>query len=157
MVGLLLRDGRASAASIGRAADARWTAGSWTSSGSGHAWRLCRNGSVSGYASPPVRLAGDMSVLATALVTDLSALARFIHDELAKIPGIITVGVDVMLAEPRRYGLDRVSGPEKPCPAAPTRREGTGAGPAQAALRPLSACARMMSAYRCPVPLIVRR
>ncbi|MCX4857967.1 Lrp/AsnC ligand binding domain-containing protein [Streptomyces canus] len=52
-------------------------------------------------------VAGDMSVLATGLVTDRSAPARFIDDELAKIPGIITVSVDVMLAEPRRYWLDR--------------------------------------------------
>lgn len=46
--------------------------------------------------------------------------------------------VDVVLAEPRRYRLDRVSGlgefhaptllraEEEPCPAAPTRRDGTG-------------------------------
>ncbi|GAB3006413.1 hypothetical protein GCM10023080_085150 [Streptomyces pseudoechinosporeus] len=48
-----------------------------------------------------------MSVLATGLVTDRSALALFIDNELAKIPGIITVSVDVMLAEPRRYWPDR--------------------------------------------------
>lgn len=44
-----------------------------------------------------------MSVLATGLVTDCSALALFVDRELARIPGILTVSVDVMLAEPRRY------------------------------------------------------
>lgn len=52
-------------------------------------------------------VASDMSVLATGLVTDRSALAAFIDHELAEIPGILTVSVDVMLAEPRRYWLDR--------------------------------------------------
>ncbi|MFI5674590.1 Lrp/AsnC ligand binding domain-containing protein [Streptomyces cellulosae] len=52
-------------------------------------------------------VASDMSVLATGLVTDRSALALFIDNELAKIPGILTARVDVMLAEPRRYWLDR--------------------------------------------------
>ncbi|MEV6166606.1 Lrp/AsnC family transcriptional regulator [Streptomyces sp. NPDC051954] len=52
-------------------------------------------------------VASDMSVLATGLVTDRSALALFIDDELAEIPGIVTVSVDVMLTEPRRYWLDR--------------------------------------------------
>lgn len=52
-------------------------------------------------------VASDMSVLATGLVTDRSAVAHFIDNELARIPGIITVSVDVMLAEPRRYWLDR--------------------------------------------------
>lgn len=54
-----------------------------------------------------VHVASDMSVLATGLVTDRSALALFIDDELAKIPDILAVSVDVMLAEPRRYWLDR--------------------------------------------------
>ena len=52
-------------------------------------------------------VASAMSVLATGLVTDRSALALFIDNELAGIPGILTVSVDVMLAEPRRYWLDR--------------------------------------------------
>ncbi|WP_086563446.1 Lrp/AsnC family transcriptional regulator [Streptomyces africanus] len=52
-------------------------------------------------------VASDMSVLATGLVTDRSALALFVDRELAEIPGILTVSVDVMLAEPRRYWLDR--------------------------------------------------
>ncbi|MER5221931.1 Lrp/AsnC family transcriptional regulator [Streptomyces flaveus] len=52
-------------------------------------------------------VASDMSVLATGLVTDRSAVAHFIDNELARIPGIVTVSVDVMLAEPRRYWLDR--------------------------------------------------
>ncbi|MDQ0749941.1 hypothetical protein QF034_004172 [Streptomyces africanus] len=52
-------------------------------------------------------VASDMSVLATGLVPDRSALAFFVDHELAEIPGILTVSVDVMLAEPRRYWLDR--------------------------------------------------
>lgn len=52
-------------------------------------------------------VASDMSVLATGLVTDRSALARFVDDELARIPGLPGVSVAVMLAEPRRYWLDR--------------------------------------------------
>ncbi|MGW3424899.1 Lrp/AsnC family transcriptional regulator [Streptomyces phaeochromogenes] len=52
-------------------------------------------------------VASDMSVLATGLVTDRSALALFVDNELARIPGILAASVDVMLAEPRRYWLDR--------------------------------------------------
>ncbi|MPY64354.1 Lrp/AsnC family transcriptional regulator [Streptomyces spongiae] len=52
-------------------------------------------------------VASDMSVLCTGLVTDRSALAAFIDHELAQVPGLLTVSVDVMLAEPRRYWLDR--------------------------------------------------
>ncbi|SEE98959.1 DNA-binding transcriptional regulator, Lrp family [Streptomyces sp. 3213] len=52
-------------------------------------------------------VASDMSVLATGLVTDRSALARFVDDELARIPGLLGVSVAVMLAEPRRYWMDR--------------------------------------------------
>jgi hypothetical protein len=48
-----------------------------------------------------------MSVLATGLVGDRSALAAFVDHELAEIPGLLTTGVDVVLAEPRRYWLDR--------------------------------------------------
>jgi DNA-binding Lrp family transcriptional regulator len=54
-----------------------------------------------------VHVASDLSVLATGLVTDRSALARFVDDELSGIPGILAVSVGVMLAEPRRYWLDR--------------------------------------------------
>ncbi|AZK97798.1 MULTISPECIES: Lrp/AsnC family transcriptional regulator [Streptomyces] len=52
-------------------------------------------------------VASDLSVLATGLVTDRSAVAHFVDHELAAIPGILGVGVGVMLAEPRRYWLDR--------------------------------------------------
>ena len=52
-------------------------------------------------------VASDMPVLATGLVTDRSALARFVDAELARIPGLLGVSVAVMLAEPRRYWLDR--------------------------------------------------
>ncbi|MFF9788965.1 AsnC family transcriptional regulator [Streptomyces nigrescens] len=52
-------------------------------------------------------VASDMSVLVMGLVTDRAALALFIDHELAKIPGILGVSVDIMLAEPRRYWLDR--------------------------------------------------
>jgi hypothetical protein len=48
-----------------------------------------------------------MSVLATGLVADRSALALFVDNELARIPGLLGVSVAVMLAEPRRYWLDR--------------------------------------------------
>jgi DNA-binding Lrp family transcriptional regulator len=54
-----------------------------------------------------VHVASDMSVLATGLVTDRSALAVFIDNELAEIPGILTVSTAIMLAQPRRYWLDR--------------------------------------------------
>ncbi|MEU0068474.1 Lrp/AsnC ligand binding domain-containing protein [Streptomyces sp. NPDC006332] len=54
-----------------------------------------------------VHVASDMSVLCAGLVTDRSALAVFVDDELARIPGILTVSTAVMLAEPRRYWLDR--------------------------------------------------
>jgi DNA-binding Lrp family transcriptional regulator len=52
-------------------------------------------------------VASDTSVLATGLVTDRSALALFVDNELARIPGLLGVSVAVMLAEPRRYWLDR--------------------------------------------------
>ncbi|MEV6590321.1 Lrp/AsnC family transcriptional regulator [Streptomyces acidicola] len=52
-------------------------------------------------------VASDMSVLCTGLVNDRSALAAFIDNELAQVPGLLTVSVDVILAEPRRYWLDR--------------------------------------------------
>jgi len=52
-------------------------------------------------------VASDMSVLATGLVADRSALALFVDNELAGIPGLLDVSVAVMLAEPRRYWLDR--------------------------------------------------
>ncbi|MFJ6770908.1 Lrp/AsnC ligand binding domain-containing protein [Kitasatospora sp. NPDC091257] len=54
-----------------------------------------------------VHVASDLSVLCTGLVTDRSALAAFIDEELAEIPGILAVSVYVTLAEPRRYWLDR--------------------------------------------------
>ncbi|MEV0486599.1 Lrp/AsnC family transcriptional regulator [Streptomyces sp. NPDC050508] len=52
-------------------------------------------------------VASDTSVLATGLVADRSALALFVDNELARIPGLLGVSVAVMLAEPRRYWLDR--------------------------------------------------
>lgn len=52
-------------------------------------------------------VAGDMSVLATGLVTDRAALALLVDNEPARIPGLLGVSVAVMLAEPRRYWLDR--------------------------------------------------
>jgi DNA-binding Lrp family transcriptional regulator len=52
-------------------------------------------------------VASDMSVLATGLVADRSALALFVDNELASIPDLLGVSVAVMLAEPRRYWLDR--------------------------------------------------
>lgn len=138
VVALLLRDGRASAASIGRAAglatstahrvvrrvlDEQWVkprleiVSEWLGFETPFMLRLRVAPGETPEAMrridrlPQTRLvahvASDMSVLATGLVTDRSALARFIDDELAKIPGIITVSVDVMLAEPRRYWLDR--------------------------------------------------
>ncbi|MBU3066400.1 Lrp/AsnC family transcriptional regulator [Nocardia sp. NEAU-G5] len=54
-----------------------------------------------------VHVASDVSVLCNGLVTDRAALAAFIDDDIAKIPGILAVNVDVALAEPRRYWLDR--------------------------------------------------
>lgn len=54
-----------------------------------------------------VHVASDMSVLCAGLVTDRAALAVFIDNELAEIPGLLAVSAAVMLAEPRRYWLDR--------------------------------------------------
>jgi DNA-binding Lrp family transcriptional regulator len=52
-------------------------------------------------------VAGDTSVLCMGTVTDRAALAAFLDDQLAAIPDFDTVGVDVVLAERRRYWLDR--------------------------------------------------
>jgi hypothetical protein len=52
-------------------------------------------------------VASDFSVLCVGLVVDRPALAAFIDTELAAIPGILAVTVDVILTEPRRYWLDR--------------------------------------------------
>lgn len=54
-------------------------------------------------------VAGDTSVLCMGLVADRTALAAFIDDELARIDGIDTVGIDVVLTERRRYWVDRDS------------------------------------------------
>ena len=54
-----------------------------------------------------VHVASDLSVLCAGLVTDRSAMAAFLDNELAQIPGLLTVSTAVMLAEPRRYWLDR--------------------------------------------------
>lgn len=137
-VALLLQDGRASAASIARAAglatstahrvvrrilDEQWVkprleiVSEWLGFQTPFILRL----RVAPGDTPEVmrridrlpqtrlaaHVASDTSVLATGLVTDRSALALFIDDELAKIPGIVTVSTAVMLAEPRRYWLDR--------------------------------------------------
>ncbi|MEW2396801.1 Lrp/AsnC family transcriptional regulator [Streptomyces sp. NPDC046862] len=138
VVAQLLQDGRASAASIGRAAglatstahrvvrrvlDERWVqprleiVSEWLGFQTPFVLRL----RVAPGATPDVmrhidqlpqtrlaaHVASDMSVLCTGLVTDRSALAAFIDNELAQVPGLLTVSVDVMLAEPRRYWLDR--------------------------------------------------
>ncbi|WP_217553225.1 Lrp/AsnC family transcriptional regulator [Streptomyces sp. GbtcB6] len=138
VVALLMRDGRASAASVARAAglatstahrvvrrvlDEQWVkprlevVSDWLGFETPFVLRL----RVAPGDTPEVmrridqlpqtrlaaHVASDMSVLCTGLVTDRSALASFIDGELARIPGILAVGVDVMLAEPRRYWLDR--------------------------------------------------
>jgi DNA-binding Lrp family transcriptional regulator len=60
---------------------------------------------------PQIRLvahvAGDASVLCTGTVTDRAALAAFLDEQLAGIPHLDTVSVEVVLAERRRYWLDR--------------------------------------------------
>ncbi|MFG2375463.1 Lrp/AsnC family transcriptional regulator [Streptomyces sp. NPDC048504] len=134
----LLRDGRASAASIARTADlATSTAHRVVRRVLDEGWVKPRLEVVSEWlgfqtafilrlrvapgATPDVmrridrlpqtrlaaHVASDMSVLATGLVTDRAALALFVDDELATIPGLLGVSVAVMLAEPRRYWLDR--------------------------------------------------
>ncbi|POX36901.1 Lrp/AsnC family transcriptional regulator [Streptomyces sp. Ru73] len=138
VVARLIQDGRASAASIGRAAGlATSTAHRVVRRVLDEGWVKPRLEVVSewlGFQTPfllrlrvapgetpdvmhridqlpqtrlAAHVASDMSVLATGLVTDRSALARFIDHELARIPGILAVSVDVMLAGPRRYWLDR--------------------------------------------------
>ena len=65
-------------------------------------------GSLGGHGVGVDELAlGVGTVLCAGLLTDRSALAVFIDNELAEIPGILTVSAAVMLAEPRRYWLDR--------------------------------------------------
>jgi DNA-binding Lrp family transcriptional regulator len=138
VVAQLIQDGRASAASIGRAAglatstahrvvrrvlDERWVeprleiVSEWLGFQTPFVLRL----RVAPGKTPDVmrridqlpqtrlsaHVASDMSVLCAGLVTDRSALATFIDNDLAGIPGILTVAIDVMLAEPRRYWLDR--------------------------------------------------
>ncbi|WUL72688.1 Lrp/AsnC family transcriptional regulator [Streptomyces sp. NBC_00343] len=138
VVAQLLRDGRASAASIARTADlATSTAhrvvrrvlnearvkprleivSEWLGFQTAFILRL----RVAPGATPEVmrridqlprtrlaaHVAGDMSVLATGLVTDRAALALLVDNEPARIPGLLGVSVAVMLAEPRRYWLDR--------------------------------------------------
>jgi DNA-binding Lrp family transcriptional regulator len=138
VVSMLLQDGRASAASLGRAA------GLPTSTAHRLVRRLLTEGWVKprveieserlGFATtfllrlrarpgttpavlsaldrlPQIRLAahvaGEASVLAMGLVTDRAALAAFLDDQLAGIADVDVVGVDVVLAERRRYWLDR--------------------------------------------------
>lgn len=138
VVARLIQDGRASAASIGRAAglatstahrvvrrvlDERWVkprleiVSEWLGFQTSFVLRL----RVAPGETPDVlrridqlpqirvsaHVASDMSVLCTGLVTDRSALAAFIDDELSGIPGILAVSVDVMLVERRRYWVDR--------------------------------------------------
>ncbi|MFD4874137.1 winged helix-turn-helix transcriptional regulator [Streptomyces sp. NPDC058420] len=138
VVGQLLQDSRASAASIARAADlATSTAHRVVRRVLDEGWVKPRLETVSEWlgfqtpfilrlrvapgATPEVmrridqlpqtrlaaHVASDMSVLATGLVADRSALALFVDNELAGIPGLLGVSVAVMLAEPRRYWLDR--------------------------------------------------
>ncbi|MGV9313598.1 winged helix-turn-helix transcriptional regulator [Streptomyces sp. NPDC003691] len=138
VVALLLQDGRASAASIARAAGmATSTAHRVVRRVLDEGWVKPRLEIVSewlGFETPfmlrlrvapgetpdvmrhidqlpqtrlVAHVASDLSVLATGLVADRSAVALFVDRELAAIPGILGVGVGVMLAEPRRYWLDR--------------------------------------------------
>jgi DNA-binding Lrp family transcriptional regulator len=138
VVALLIQDGRASSASIGRAAglptstahrvvrrvlDERWVrprlevVSEWLGFQTPFLLRL----RVAPGETPKVmnrlhrlpqtrvtvHVASDISVLVSVLVADRAALAMFIDDELAGIPGILAVNVAVMLAERRRYWLDR--------------------------------------------------
>ncbi|GAA0450684.1 MULTISPECIES: Lrp/AsnC family transcriptional regulator [Streptomyces] len=138
VVSQLIQDGRASAASIGRAAGlATSTAHRVVRRVLDEGWVKPRLEVVSewlGFQTPfllrlrvapgetpdvmrridrlpqtrlAAHVASDLSVLATGLVTDRAALALFIDNELAEIPGVTAVSVDVMLASPRRYWLDR--------------------------------------------------
>jgi DNA-binding Lrp family transcriptional regulator len=134
----LIQDGRASAASIGRAADLptstahrvvrrvldeRWVrprlevVSEWLGFRTPFVLRL----RVAPGTTPEVmrhldrlpqtrvsaHVASDFSVLCVGLVADRPALAAFVADELAAIPGILAVTVDVILTEPRRYWFDR--------------------------------------------------
>lgn len=138
VVELLIQDGRASAASIGRAAglptstahrlvrrvlDERWVrprleiVSEWLGFRTAFLLRLrVAPGETPDvmrrlHALPQTRVtahvASDISVLVSGLVADRAALAAFTDDELAGIPGILAVTVDVILTEPRRYWLDR--------------------------------------------------
>ncbi|MFE3098563.1 winged helix-turn-helix transcriptional regulator [Streptomyces sp. NPDC059248] len=138
VVALLIQDGRASAASIARAAGlATSTAHRVVRRVLDEGWVRPRLEIVSewlGFETPFIlrlrvapgetpevmrridhlpqtrlvaHVASDLSVLAAGLVTDRSAVARFVDDELSAIPGILGAGVDIMLTEPRRYWLDR--------------------------------------------------
>ncbi|MCP2243895.1 Lrp/AsnC family transcriptional regulator [Lentzea aerocolonigenes] len=138
VVALLMRDARASAASIGRVAGlSTSTAHRLVRRVLDEKWVRPRLESVSewlGFHTPfllrlrvapgetpavmrsldglpqtrvSVHVASDISVLCTGLVADRAALAAFVDSELAGIPGIRAVSVDVYLSEPRRYWLDR--------------------------------------------------
>ncbi|MBI0377074.1 Lrp/AsnC family transcriptional regulator [Streptomyces albiflaviniger] len=138
VVAQLIRDGRASSASIARAAglatstahrvvrrvlDERWVkprlevVSEWLGFQTSFVLRLrvapgqtpdvMRRLDQFPQTRLAVHVASDLSVLCSGMVTDRSALAVFIDNELATIPGILGVSVDVMLAEPRRYWLDR--------------------------------------------------
>lgn len=138
VVSMLLQDGRASAASLGRAAGLptstahrlvrRLLTEGWVkprveieSERLGFATTFllrlrARPGTTPGVLSaldglPQIRLAahvaGEASVLAMGLVTDRAALAAFLDDQFAGIADVEMVGVDVVLAERRRYWLDR--------------------------------------------------
>lgn len=138
VVELLIQDGRASAASIGRAAglptstahrlvrrvlDERWVrprlevVSEWLGFRTpfllllrvapGRTPEVMRHLDGLAQTRVVVHVASDISVLVSGLVTDRAALAAFIDGELAGIPGIVAVTVDVILTEPRRYWLDR--------------------------------------------------
>ncbi len=137
-VSALVRDGRATAASVGRAGGLSASA----------AHRLVRRILTEGWVKPRVEIqpeslgffcnfhlrlrvrpgrtpdvlamlatmsqvrlaahvAGDMSVLCAGVVADRAELAAFLDRQVADIPEVDIAAVDVVLAERRRYWLDR--------------------------------------------------
>lgn len=141
LVGLLLKDGRASAAGLGRAV------GMPTSTAHRVVRRLLDEGWVRprvevepqrlGFVTPFVlrlqvqrgtapqvlaaltampqtryttRVAGPSALVCTGLVTDRTALAAFVDTELASVDTITDLELDVVLAEQRRYWMDRDDG-----------------------------------------------
>ena len=56
------------------------------------------------------RVAGRSTLLCTGLVADRAALARFLDEHVAVLGGLQEVEVDIVLAEHRRYWMDRDPG-----------------------------------------------